>query len=87
MRYFTVLAEELNFTRAARRLHIAQPALSQQVKALERRLGARLIERGSTGCTLTAVGEVVAQEARGSSRGPRRPRSGSPPRSPVGTAA
>ncbi|WP_329577133.1 LysR family transcriptional regulator [Kitasatospora sp. NBC_01250] len=65
MRYFTVLAEELNFTRAARRLHIAQPALSQQVKALERRLGARLIERGSTGCTLTAVGEVVAQEARG----------------------
>ncbi|WP_257585153.1 MULTISPECIES: LysR family transcriptional regulator [unclassified Streptomyces] len=64
MRYFAVLAEELNFTRAARRLHIAQPALSQQIKALERQLGTRLIERGSKGCTLTPVGTVVAEEAR-----------------------
>lgn len=63
MRYFTVLADELNFTRAARRLHIAQPALSQQVKALERQLGAQLVERSSTGCVLTAIGTVVAQEA------------------------
>lgn len=63
MRYFAVLAEELHFTRAARRLHIAQPALSQQIKALERQIGARLIERGNAGCTLTPIGALVAEEA------------------------
>ncbi|AEW99665.1 LysR family transcriptional regulator [Streptantibioticus cattleyicolor] len=63
MRYFAGLAEELSFTRAARRLHIAQPALSQQIKALERQLGVRLVERDSKGCALTAVGAVVAAEA------------------------
>jgi DNA-binding transcriptional LysR family regulator len=63
LRYFLVLAEELNFTRAAHRLHIAQPALSQQIKALERDIGAQLLERGSRSCRLTAVGEVVAREA------------------------
>lgn len=61
--YFAVLAEELNFTRAARRLHIAQPALSQQIQALERQVGARLVLRGSKGCSLTPVGVVVAEEA------------------------
>ncbi|MCM4081192.1 LysR family transcriptional regulator [Paractinoplanes hotanensis] len=64
LRYFVVLAEELHFTRAARRLHLAQPALSQQQRILERELGARLIERGQGGCTLTPVGLVVAAEAR-----------------------
>ncbi len=64
MRYFSVLAEELNFTRAARRLHVAQPALSQQIKALERQLGAQLIERTSKGCVLTPIGRAVAEEAR-----------------------
>ncbi|MCX5254427.1 LysR substrate-binding domain-containing protein [Streptomyces canus] len=63
LRYFLVLAEELNFTRAAHRLHIAQPALSQQIKALERDIGAPLLERNSRGCRLTPVGEVVAREA------------------------
>ena len=63
LRYFLVLAEELNFTRAAHRLHIAQPALSQQIRALERDFGAPLLERNSRGCRLTAVGEVVAREA------------------------
>lgn len=63
LRYFAILAEELNFTRAAHRLHIAQPALSQQIKALERELGVPLIERHSRGCTLTAVGTLVAREA------------------------
>lgn len=61
--YFAVLAEELNFTRAARRLHIAQPALSQQIQALERETGARLIHREAKGCSLTPVGLVVAEEA------------------------
>jgi DNA-binding transcriptional LysR family regulator len=63
LRYFLVLTEELNFTRAAHRLHIAQPALSQQIMALERDIGAPLLERGSRGCRLTVVGEVVAREA------------------------
>lgn len=64
LRYFVVLAEELHFTRAARRLHLAQPALSQQHRTLEREIGARLVERGPGGCTLTPVGEIVAAEAR-----------------------
>ncbi|MDQ0760577.1 DNA-binding transcriptional LysR family regulator [Streptomyces canus] len=63
LRYFRVPAEELNFTRAALRLHIAQPALSQQIRALERDIGAPLLARTSRGCRLTVVGEVVAHEA------------------------
>ncbi|MEV6927163.1 LysR family transcriptional regulator [Dactylosporangium sp. NPDC051485] len=63
LRYFDVLARELNFTRAAKELHIAQPALSQQIRVLEREVGARLVERGPGACTLTPVGVVVAAEA------------------------
>jgi DNA-binding transcriptional LysR family regulator len=63
LRYFAVLAEELHFTRAAARLHIAQPALSQQILALERQLGVVLLHRDSRGCTLTEVGARVAVEA------------------------
>ncbi|SCG72734.1 LysR family transcriptional regulator [Micromonospora humi] len=63
LRSFAVLAEELHFTRAAARLHIAQPALSQQIRALERQLGAPLVQRTSRGCTLTEVGARVADEA------------------------
>jgi DNA-binding transcriptional LysR family regulator len=44
-RYAAVLAEELNFTRAAARLHVAQPSLSKQVRELEEFLGAQLFER------------------------------------------
>jgi DNA-binding transcriptional LysR family regulator len=63
LRYFAVLAEELHFTRAAARLHIAQPALSQQIRTLEREIGARLVDRGPGTCSLTPVGEIVAAEA------------------------
>ncbi|MGC4805850.1 LysR family transcriptional regulator [Micromonospora sp. DT233] len=63
LRYFAVFAEELHFTRAAVRLHIAQPALSQQIRALERQLGAVLVHRTSRGCTLTEAGQRVAAEA------------------------
>jgi len=62
-RYFVAVAEELHFTRAAARLHMTQPALSQQVRALERQLGADLVRRDARGCTLTEVGRFVAAEA------------------------
>ncbi|WP_243704652.1 LysR family transcriptional regulator [Micromonospora sp. KC723] len=63
LRSFAVLAEELHFTRAAARLHVAQPALSQQIRALERQLGVPLVDRTSRGCRLTEVGARVADEA------------------------
>lgn len=57
--YFSVLAEEMNFTRAADRLHIAQPSLSQQIRALERDLGVPLLERSGPRFRLTAAGEAA----------------------------
>jgi DNA-binding transcriptional LysR family regulator len=63
LRSFRVLAEELHFTRAAARLHLTQPALSQQIRSLERQLGADLVRRDARGCTLTEVGRLVAAEA------------------------
>ncbi|MEO3853824.1 LysR family transcriptional regulator [Acrocarpospora sp. B8E8] len=64
LRYFLAVAEELSFTRAAERLLIAQQSLSQQITALERRLGVRLFDRDSRGTRLTGVGDVFAAEAR-----------------------
>ncbi|MDR7325188.1 MULTISPECIES: LysR family transcriptional regulator [Catenuloplanes] len=64
LRSFRALAEELHFTRAAARLHLTQPALSQQIRALERQLGTPLVRRGPRGCTLTEVGAQVADETR-----------------------
>jgi DNA-binding transcriptional LysR family regulator len=67
LRYFVAIAEERGFNRAADRLHIAQPSLSQQMKALEREIGAPLFERarGSRGVTLTSAGALLLREARG----------------------
>ena len=63
LRYFCAAAEELNMTRAAARLHIAQPPLTRQINQLETELGARLFERGSRGLTLTAAGQFFHEHA------------------------
>lgn len=64
IRHFHVLAETLNFSRAAERLHIAQPALSVSIQKLENELGTLLFERTSTGVSLTFSGKAVLVEAR-----------------------
>jgi len=64
LRYFAKIAELGNMTRAAQALHIAQPALSQQLANLEDELGVRLLERGVWGARLTPPGDYVYAQAR-----------------------
>lgn len=62
MRYFLAVAEELNFGRAAERLHMAQPPLTRQIRALEEQIGVRLFERGNRGTELTEAGKRLLQD-------------------------
>jgi DNA-binding transcriptional LysR family regulator len=62
--YFLAVVDEAQFTRAAERLHIAQPAVSQQIQRLEAELGERLLHRDRRTVTLTAAGEALLPHAR-----------------------
>ncbi|MFD8158020.1 LysR family transcriptional regulator [Streptomyces malaysiensis] len=65
LRYFRAVAEELNITRAAERLGMAQPPLSRAMRQLERRLGVDLFDRTGRGLALTRAGEILLEEATG----------------------
>jgi DNA-binding transcriptional LysR family regulator len=62
--YFAVLAEEMHFTKAAARLFVSQPSLSQQIRAFEAELGVALLDRSGPRFVLTEAGRVAAAEAR-----------------------
>lgn len=64
LRYLVALADELHFTRAAAREHIAQPALSQQIRRLEDEVGLALVERTTRRVSITEAGELLVARAR-----------------------
>lgn len=63
LRCFVTVAEEANLTRAAQRLYVSQPALTKQIKQLEKQLGVRLFTRSRSGMTLTEPGQTLAAQA------------------------
>ena len=64
LRYLVALADERNFTRAAQREHVAQPALSQQIRRLEAEVGVPLVDRTTRRVALTEAGEILVERAR-----------------------
>jgi DNA-binding transcriptional LysR family regulator len=64
LRYFVAVAEELHFRRAAERLHVAQPAISEQVRKLEQELGVTLLERTPRSVLLTEAGAALLEDAK-----------------------
>ena len=83
LRYFVAVAEELHFRRAAERLYVAQPAVSEQVRKLEAELGVRLFDRTNRRVEMTEAGAALLDEGRrvlragrrGAARRPERARS------------
>ncbi len=61
---FTAVAEELNFSRAARRLNLSQPPLTRQIQSLEEKLGCPLLERSTRSVAITAAGRLFLEDAR-----------------------
>jgi DNA-binding transcriptional LysR family regulator len=64
LRYFVAVAEELHFRKAAERLHVAQPAVSEQIRKLEQELGVTLFNRTQRSVALTSAGVALLEEAR-----------------------
>ena len=64
LRYFVAVAEELSYTRASERLHVAQPALSTAIRELETELGVQLLERTTRNVALTPAGALLLERAR-----------------------
>src|SRR5260221_12817623 len=64
-RYFAAVAEHLNYSEASRRLHVAQPAISQTILDLEEEVGAQLFTRSNRKVQLTAAGAVLLAEVQG----------------------
>ena len=63
LRYFSVLAEELHFGKAAKKLHISQPPLGRQIRDLEEELGVGLFNRTKRNVQLTAYGKYLKEES------------------------
>ena len=64
LRYFLAVAEASNFTKAAARLRVAQPAFSRQIQDLENEIGVDLLRRSPRGVTLTTEGRLFLEEVR-----------------------